>query len=128
MFPVLGVAVLFAYAASTYASHYGVLGALVTGLSVGAGFLFSYGLLGITEKWKNARILSLGILVAVSWVLIAVLFPLSQQKAGGMYYLNFTGLLAGIPFVFSVVALLHTVILTAMGRKGEPQRYRNSQP
>lgn len=126
--PFLCTAVLLAYAATNYASHYGILAALVSGVSIGAGILFSDGMSGLLKKWRNAWIVALGAMVAASALLLTVMFPLNQYNSGGMYYLNFTGLLAGIPFAFSFVAFLHTVFLAATAGKNKSRKYGNLQP
>lgn len=119
---VIIVAIFAAFAAIIYTSYYGLLGALVVGLSVGAGFLFSDGIFYITDKGGTAKLLGFGLFLVVSTVIVMVVFPANQHKIDGKYYLNLAGQLVGIPFVFSIVAFIHTTLLSVFSRRKHPSK------
>lgn len=116
-------AIVVAFTADRFTSHYGILTALVAGLSVGGGLLFSDGIFYITERGGVAKLIFLGLLSVISTVLVVVAFPVSQKNSGGVYYLNLTGLIIGVIFMVSLVALLHTAIIYASTRRRD-KRYK----
>lgn len=113
-------------AAVNYTMYYGILSAFAIGLSVGGGITFSDGILGISNTGGVVKLIGLGLLMVVSTILVILLFPANQNLANGIYYLDLTGQVAEIPFVFSVVAFLHTALLYTSNRRKHQRKERRS--
>ncbi|MGC8505714.1 MAG: hypothetical protein ACP5NK_03270 [Thermoplasmata archaeon] len=111
------ISIGLAFAAVRYTTNYGILSALVAGISVGSGILFSDGIQNITDKLEKEKLIGLGLLMAASATLVIIVVPGTQYKLNDLYYLNLTGLLIEIPFVFSVTAFVHTALLFLVRRK-----------
>lgn len=124
--PLTLAAIASSVAAVNYTMYYGILGALAVGLAVGGGITFSDGIFSISNTGKVVKLIGLGLLMVVSTILVILLFPASQNLVNGIYYLNLTGQVAEIPFVFSVVAFLHTALLYTSNRIKHQRKERRS--
>lgn len=106
-----------AYASMNYTQHYAILQALVTGLSVGAGILFSNGILNISNKGHLKKLIGLVLLLVISTLLFIALSPISGSVIEMQYRLNIIGLSLAIFFEFSLVSLLYTILVQVFGGK-----------
>lgn len=111
------ISICLALAAVRYTSNYGILSALVAGVSVGSGTLFSDGIQNITDKLEKEKLIGLGLLMALSATIVIIMVPGTQYKLNGMYYLNLTGLIIEIPFLFFGTAFVYTALLFATGKR-----------
>ena len=111
------ISICLSLAAVRYTSNYGILLALVAGVSVGSGTLFSEGIQNITDKLEKEKLIGLGLLMAASATLVIIMVPGTEYKLNDVYYLNLTGLLIEIPFVFFVTAFVYTALLFAARKR-----------
>ncbi len=94
---------------------YALLGGIVSGLSAGAGILFTNVLLYLKgRRILKPILLSLIFIACVSLFTVADLSNLSA--ASGVYHLNIVGEIAVIPGIFSMVALFETLFLYVLTR------------
>ena len=111
------ISIGLALAAVRYTTNYGILSALVAGISVGSGILFSDGMQNIPDKLEKEKLIGLGLLMAASATIVIIMVPGTQSKLNDVYYPNLTGLLIEIPLVFFVTAFVYTALLFAARKR-----------